>query len=37
MRGLGGGGGLRLGGQSPGRCSGAQRGLGFDSDATNVY
>lgn len=28
-------GGLRLGGQSPGRCSGSQRGLGFDSDETN--
>lgn len=29
--------GLTLGGQSPGRCSGVQRGLGFDSDATSVY
>lgn len=32
---LGGGGGLRLRGQSPGRSSGAQRGLGFDSDETH--
>lgn len=37
MRGRDGGDGLRLGGQSPGRCSGAQRGPGFVSDATNVY